>query len=468
MKVCAICGTQYEGDYCPECGNGQKNQKQKINYDIDIELAEQGLVPFVKKKKQITVWLLVFSIPIVILLLLLLLEKIIGTKFGVTFSFSVSLITVLTSFVGLIGLIIKLYSYKDLQPRGHLRAIKNCFAKIGIGTPVGDVFFIEELPMTDIGAGITLVLFFLPLALSYIIVVDSVFTLFPTIFQIFIFAKRENENNGTINLKKLKHSNRIITAISVICAVVFVIGCIALSSIADKNTSKNNNESSITINETGYDEEIVKDGVAYSLQGEETDSGETEYYYSVKAVDNEKEKLTGELAILADIDGLPVKNIEEKGFCGCTGITSVVIPDSVIRIGKAAFSGCNNLQSYTAPYVGLSAESEFEDAVLGSVFEWKVVVGNYASGSEKIAKNVGPNEIPEGATWQITVFKPNSGWDYYCYCIPSTLTTVSITKQNALPDYVFNGCDSLKTINLVSGSTLGEYALQNCNATVNQ
>ena len=37
------------------------------------------------------------------------------------------------------------------------------------------------------------------------------------------------------------------------------------------------------------------------------------------------------------IDGYPVTSIGEKAFSGCTGLTSITIPDGVTSIGSSAF-----------------------------------------------------------------------------------------------------------------------------------
>ena len=42
-----------------------------------------------------------------------------------------------------------------------------------------------------------------------------------------------------------------------------------------------------------------------------------------------------------------VKKIGKKAFSGCSGLTSVIIPDSVKKIGEEAFSGCSGLISIT-------------------------------------------------------------------------------------------------------------------------
>ncbi len=42
-------------------------------------------------------------------------------------------------------------------------------------------------------------------------------------------------------------------------------------------------------------------------------------------------------------------NIDNSAFSGCTGLTSITIPDSVTNIGDSAFSGCTGLTSITIP-----------------------------------------------------------------------------------------------------------------------
>lgn len=50
------------------------------------------------------------------------------------------------------------------------------------------------------------------------------------------------------------------------------------------------------------------------------------------------------------------KSVNDSAFSGCTGLTSITIPDSVISIGDWAFSGCTALESAILPkditYIG--------------------------------------------------------------------------------------------------------------------
>ena len=42
-------------------------------------------------------------------------------------------------------------------------------------------------------------------------------------------------------------------------------------------------------------------------------------------------------------------SIEENAFCGCSNLTSLVIPNSVNNIGEEIIKGCTNLTSLTIP-----------------------------------------------------------------------------------------------------------------------
>ena len=61
-----------------------------------------------------------------------------------------------------------------------------------------------------------------------------------------------------------------------------------------------------------------------------------------------KKDVTGDIEIPSEIDGAPVTEIAEGAFWD-TQITSVIIPDSVTIIGRAAFATCRMLEGITLP-----------------------------------------------------------------------------------------------------------------------
>ena len=58
---------------------------------------------------------------------------------------------------------------------------------------------------------------------------------------------------------------------------------------------------------------------------------------------------SGAITIPRTLGGYPVTSISRAAFDACSGITSVVIPDTVTSIGENSFSGAIILCSYESP-----------------------------------------------------------------------------------------------------------------------
>ena len=106
----------------------------------------------------------------------------------------------------------------------------------------------------------------------------------------------------------------------------------------------------------------------------------------------------GAITIPSEIDGKSVTSIEGAAFLGCTGLTSITIPNSVTSIGYAAFEDCTGLTSITIPNSVTS-------------------IGNSAF---------------DGCTGLTSITIPNS------------VTSIGVTA--------FDGCTSLTSINVTSGN----------------
>ena len=92
---------------------------------------------------------------------------------------------------------------------------------------------------------------------------------------------------------------------------------------------------------SAYDVKV--DGIYYTL----ISKGKT------AAVTSGEEKYSGEVVIPSSItvegQEYPVASIGERAFSGCSGLTSVTIPNSVTSIGESAFQYCSSLTSITIP-----------------------------------------------------------------------------------------------------------------------
>ena len=120
---------------------------------------------------------------------------------------------------------------------------------------------------------------------------------------------------------------------------------------------------------------------------------------------------TGSLTIPEIARGFSVTSIGENAFSGCTGLTSVTIPNNVTSIGENAFSGCTGLTSVTIPINVTS-------------------IGSYA-------------------------FSGCTG-----------LTSLSIPpKVTSIGSRAFSTCRNLTTISVASGNTVYD-SRDNCNAII--
>ena len=156
--------------------------------------------------------------------------------------------------------------------------------------------------------------------------------------------------------------------------------------------------------------------------------------------------ITGELIIPSG-----VTSIGGYVFQGLKHITKIVVPDSVTGIGDGAFKGCDLLEDITLPFVGGSATSTYGRSLFGYIFGYEESVHSEIDGT--ICQYA-----YQGGAYNY--------WFYWCYYIPKTIKSVTITSQITIPDYAFRMCSFIESITVNSNASFGTEALLGCNATI--
>ena len=168
-----------------------------------------------------------------------------------------------------------------------------------------------------------------------------------------------------------------------------------------------------------------------------------------------------------------VTNIGNEAFYGCTGLTSISIPESVTSIGERAFYGCTGLTSITIPNsvttIGNSAFYGCTGLTSITIPNSVTSINNYAfEGCTGLTSITIPNSVTsignwafDGCTGLTSISIPESvtsiGNRAFAYC--SGLTSITIPESvTSIPSSAFDGCTSLTSITIPNSVTSIEYA----------
>ena len=174
-----------------------------------------------------------------------------------------------------------------------------------------------------------------------------------------------------------------------------------------------------------------------------------------------------------------LSGIGTNAFAGCTGLTSVIIPNSVTSIGERAFNFCSVLNSIEIP----SSVTEFgRDAFKGTawydnqpdglVYIGQIVYkckGTMPDGTSIVIKN-GTLGIAgfafEGCYGMTSVTIPSSVTSIGQYAFWNCRSLTSVTIPNSVASIgmgVFRGCSSLTSVTIPNSVTsISRNAFENC------
>ena len=234
--------------------------------------------------------------------------------------------------------------------------------------------------------------------------------------------------------------------------------------------------------------DFMVDGLCYNINSDGTRVEVTYQNYSQSSYTD----LSGDLIIPETVTNngttYSVTSIGWNAFRGCSGLTSITIPNSVTSIGSSAFEGCSGMRSITIPnsvtYIGNGAFGG-----CWKVESMKVASGNRVydsrndcnaiieTGTNTLIFGCKTSSIPnsvtsigdsafEGCSGLTSVTIPNSvtsiGWNAFYGC--SGLTSVTIPNSvTSIGGGAFSGCSGLTSVTIPNSVTaIGDSVFGGC------
>ena len=172
----------------------------------------------------------------------------------------------------------------------------------------------------------------------------------------------------------------------------------------------------------------------------------TNYYYDVLAFND---YVNGDVVIPNSVEyngvTYSVTSIGETAFYGCSGLTSVSIPNSVTSIGWAAFWVCSGLSS-----INVASGNTHYSSIDGVLYNYVQDTLIQCPGAKTSVT------IPNGVTF--------IGWAAFFGC--SSLTSVTIPNSvTSIREGAFEGCSGLTSVTIPNSVTsIGDTAFKNCSS----
>lgn len=155
------------------------------------------------------------------------------------------------------------------------------------------------------------------------------------------------------------------------------------------------------------------------------------------------------VVIPEEYNGMPVTEVAENAFSGCTSMKTLRIPDSVKRVGKGALSGCTSLESIVLPFVGESVDTTNESN------RGMVYLFGHSSGSSW-TRDYGLKQV---TVTDVATYIPRAAFEGM-----TSLQYVNLGENiTAIGASAFSSCSNLVSVTLPEKCvSIGAYAFENC------
>ncbi len=154
-----------------------------------------------------------------------------------------------------------------------------------------------------------------------------------------------------------------------------------------------------------------------------------------------------------------MKELESDAFCGCWGITEIIIPDSIEKIGNGAFRRCINAAVIRVP----DRNMEFGEYIFSGCSGLTGIDGIIPTSMTKIPANTfsGCNGLTEVTIpAHITDIGARAFWG--CKNLKKVTIPGNVKKMD---EGVFGDCESLVDVSMAEGiETLGNNIFTSCSA----
>lgn len=155
------------------------------------------------------------------------------------------------------------------------------------------------------------------------------------------------------------------------------------------------------------------------------------------------------VVIPEEYNGMPVTEVAENAFSGCTSMKTLRIPDSVKRVGRGALSGCTSLESIVLPFVGESVDTTNESN------RGMVYLFGHSSGSSW-TRDYGLKQV---TVTDVATYIPRGAFEGM-----TSLQYVNLGENiTAIGASAFSSCSNLVSVTLPEKCvSIGAYAFENC------